>query len=210
MRIMVPRALLVSVLAFALGCSGAAPANSRNDTTPATGVAPSADQQVRGDGPTSRIEIVAPGELVLIQQIAVNASLERTWNAYTTTTGWLGWVAEVADVDLRPGGLIRTHYKADASLGDPGTNELTIVNFVPQALLTLKVRNSESFPLFMRADAENLINVIVFERISDGKTRVRSYGLGYRDTPEYREVLDFFVGANEKTLLKLRAYLEDH
>ena len=40
------------------------------------------------------------------------------------------------------------------------------------------------------------------------ETRSLSYGVGYRDTPEMSELLQFFIPANEGLFEVLKAYLE--
>lgn len=60
----------------------------------------------------------------------------------------------------------------------------------------------------MQKDAEKLSNVIVFDEISDGITRIRSFGIRYTDAPEYDQLMSFFIKANESLYQKLRTYLE--
>lgn len=157
----------------------------------------------------SEVRTTEAGELILAQELVVDAPIARVWEAYTTSEGWMAWAAPMAEVDLRVGGTIRTHYGADAEIGDPGTNTLHIVNYVPEKVLTLKAEISERWPEVMKTDAGNLMNVIVFEEIDDSTTRVRSYGVGYRDLPEYHELMKFFITANEGLLLKMKAHLEE-
>lgn len=60
----------------------------------------------------------------------------------------------------------------------------------------------------MKADADRLMNVIVFDDLGPVGTRIRSYGVGYRDDLAYQDLLAFFVPANEGLLAKLKAHLE--
>jgi uncharacterized protein YndB with AHSA1/START domain len=162
-----------------------------------------------GDG-SVRSEVLKTdaGELVLVQELVVNAPVARVWEAYSTSQGWMAWAAPLAEVDLRIGGEIRTHYGADAKIGDPGTNVLHIVNYVPGRVLTLQAELSERWPEVMKEDAGNLMNVIVFGAEGESETRIRSYGVGYRDLPEYDKLMEFFIPANEGLLQKLKEHLE--
>lgn len=148
------------------------------------------------------------GELVLTQEVAIKAPVARVWEAYTTSAGWTAWAAPQAELDLRAGGTIRTHYGADARIGDPGTVTLQIVNYVPERVLTLQAEISDRWPDVMKEDAGNLMNVIVFESRGEEETLVRSYGVGYRDLPAYDDLMEFFIPANEGLLLKLKTHLE--
>ena len=158
---------------------------------------------------SSRIIRTSAGERILIQEITIEAPRAAVWESYGTADGWMAWAAPLAEVDLRAGGTIRTHYTPGASIGDPGTNVLHIVNYVPERVLTLQAEVQQNWPDIMKEDAENLMNVVVFEAQGANRTRVMSYGVGYRDTPAYEELLAFFVPANEGLYMNLKAYLED-
>lgn len=157
---------------------------------------------------SSRIEKTPAGERILIEEVELNAPLARVWRAYTTSEGWMGWAAPKAEVELKVGGSIATQYDPEANIGDPGTNRLQIVNYVPQRLLTLRADISENWPEVMKEDADNLSNVILFEAVSPTVTRIQSYGIGYRDVPDYDRLMEFFVSANVPLYEKLRQYVE--
>ena len=147
-------------------------------------------------------------ELVLVQEVLVNAPVAAVWNSYVTEEGWTAWASPVAKIDLRAGGTIQTQYDPAASIGDPGTNTLHILNYVPERLLTLQADVSERWPAVMQEDAEHLMNVIIFESLGDATTRISSYGVGYHDSPAYDELMDFFIPANEGLFAKLKQVLE--
>lgn len=173
---------------------------------------PPALAQTRPDSSDSSIHSsvvsTAADELVLIQEVEVAAPVDLVWAAYTTQEGWTAWASPVAEIDLRAGGTIRTHYGTGAAIGDPGTNTLHIVNYVPERLLTLRAEVSERWPEIMRADAEHLMNVVVFVPESSSQTRILSYGVGYRDADAYAELMGFFIQANEQLFSALKTYLE--
>lgn len=148
-------------------------------------------------------------DLILLQEVVVEAPVEEVWNAYTTEEGWRSWASPVVEIDLRAGGTIRTHYGADAKIGDPGTNTLHILNYVPLRLLTLQAEVEDRWPEVMKQDAGNLMNVIIFESPTPAQTRILSYGVGYRDSEAYTELMNFFIPANEGLFKVLKSSLED-
>jgi len=82
---------------------------------PCLAVAPVGDAE---DGPgRSAIRTTEAGELVLVHVVEIAAPREEVWEAYTTGAGWQRWAAPVAEVDLRVGGSIRTHYDPTAEIG---------------------------------------------------------------------------------------------
>ncbi|MEM7201099.1 MAG: SRPBCC domain-containing protein [Planctomycetota bacterium] len=174
---------------------------------------PSAHPEPQGKRPPadpiqSRVIKTAAKERILVQEAWFEAPIEAVWQAYTTSDGWTAWASPKAEIDLRVGGLVRTHYDKAAAIGDPGTNTLTIVNYVPHQLLTLRADLRANWPEILKQDADNLTNPILFEAIAPKLTRVMSYGVGYRDAPEYDKLLSMFSKANETLLEALKVYLE--
>lgn len=156
--------------------------------------------------PVSQISRTDANELILEQEVSFAAPVENVWRAYTTAEGWTAWASPKAEIDLRVGGTIRTAYEGE--IGDSSTNTLHIINYVPNRLLSLRADVSSSWPEIMQEDAEKLSNVILFEEIADGVTRVQSFGIGYTDAPEYDQLMKFFIKANESLYENLRIYLE--
>ena len=61
----------------------------------------------------------------------------------------------------------------------------------------------------MKKEAEDFYNVIQLRENDQGHTEVSSFGIGYKNTPKYLELMHYFIPANEGTLLNLIAYLEN-
>ena len=155
----------------------------------------------------SRVERTASGELVSVQVVIVDGPVARVWDAYTTSIGWQAWVAPLAEVDLRVGGLIRTNYDAKGTLGDANTNTLRIVNYVPERVLTLQADVSKNWPEFMKSEAGNLYNVILFTPLGDHRTRITSYGTGMKDDERFRQLIGYFAKANAMLYRRLQEYV---
>ena len=147
-------------------------------------------------------------ELVLIQEFSVNSPIEDVWNAYTTKEGWESWAVPLAEIDLKVGGFIKTNYNEAGKIGDSTTIVTHIINYVPQRLITLQAEITDNFPEFMKKEADDFYNVIYFDETEDGITKVKSFGIGYKNNPKYLSLMEFFIPANEKTLMSLIGYLE--
>lgn len=146
--------------------------------------------------------------VVLQQSFEVNVPIDSVWNAFTTSEGWKSWATAHAEVDLKVNGTIRTHYDANSKIDDEGGITLHIINYVPKRLLTLQAEITDNFPTFMKEDEKDLFNTILFEEVSPTKTRVVSYGIGYKLNDNYRALMKFFIRGNEETYLHLINYLE--
>ncbi len=148
------------------------------------------------------------GQLTLTETVVIEAPVAEVWDAYTTSEGYASWAAPVAEADLRAGGTIRASYDPERGLEGDHVITLHIVNYVPQRLLTLRTDATENWPEVLKKDAENLYNVILFDALEPGRTRVTSYGLGYTDSPELRRMMGFFEQQNRGLYERLIAHLE--
>ncbi|MFK7845044.1 MAG: SRPBCC domain-containing protein [Rhodothermales bacterium] len=156
----------------------------------------------------STVDSTAAGELILKQEVWVRASLNKVWDAYTTEAGWSQWVSPLVSIELKNGGMIRTNYNPEGTLDDDTANTLFIRNYVPHKMLTLQADISPNWPEFMKEEADNLFNVVLFDALSDEKTKITSYGMGYKNNEKYLGLMKFFIEGNEMSFRKLKEYLE--
>jgi len=156
----------------------------------------------------SKIDSTYNNELVLIQEFDVNVSIDSVWNAYTTKKGWESWAVSIAEIDFRINGLVQTSYNKEGKIGDESTITLHIINYVPRRMITLQAELTKNFPEFMKEDEKDLFNVILFEELGVSKTKVTSFGIGYKNNEKYKSLMQFFVKGNAKSYLNLISYLE--
>ncbi len=148
------------------------------------------------------------GQLIVKETVTVGASIKDVWRAYTTSEGYAQWAAVAAEIDLRPGGSIRATYNTDGNLAGDDITTVHIVNFVPERLLTLQAEVSANWPEVLQRNAANLYNVVLFESLEPKRTKITSYGLGYTDSPELRQMMKFFRKANRDLYERLIASVE--
>lgn len=159
---------------------------------------------------TSRVETTKTGDLILVEEVLVKAPVARVWEAYTTSQGWEAWAATVAKVDFQVGGEIRTTYTPGSSVDGEDAIVQHVLNFVPEKLITLQAEVSDQWPDVLKEREKQMYNVILFQRLDGESTKITSYGMGYKDTPELRAMLDFFKQANAELYRKLITYLESN
>lgn len=122
----------------------------------------------------SKIDSTNSRELVLIQEVIINAPIDSVWAAYTTKKGWESWAVPLAEIDLKVGGTIKTNYNKAGKIGDSTTIVTHIINYVPKKLMTLQAEITDNFPEFMIKEAKDFYNIIYFDEIEKGKTHVKS------------------------------------
>ena len=165
-------------------------------------------QTVNENRVISVIDSSQVNNMVLRQTFVVNVALDSVWNAYSTKKGWESWATSIAEIDFKVNGVIKTNYNKDGKIGDDSTITLNIINYVPHRMITLQAELAKNFPEFMKEDEKNLFNMILFEELSPSKTKVTSYGIGYKRNEKYMSLMKFFIKGNEQSYLNLISYLE--
>lgn len=129
----------------------------------------------------------------------INAPVAEVWRLFTTAAGFKATGVALADVDLRIGGAIRSHYDPKGQLGDPETIVNEILAFEPERMLAMRVRQSPAnFP--NREALAGTWTVIYFTKSGEDMTHVRIVGLGYGDDPQSQALRQFFEKGNRWTL----------
>jgi uncharacterized protein YndB with AHSA1/START domain len=139
----------------------------------------------------------------LVTEGIIEAPIDAVWAAFTTNQGQESWNVAHAEVDLKVGGKMRTHYDANGRIGDPNTIENTILCFEPKRMLAIQVINPpEKFPY--KNAIKKMWTVLYFDDAGPSRTRLRLVGTGYGDDEESKKLRNFFDRGNSYTLKKLQ------
>jgi uncharacterized protein YndB with AHSA1/START domain len=152
---------------------------------------------------TLRRRPIGAGPDQLVTEGIIDAPLDEVWAALCTKEGLESWNVAHADVDLKVGGKMRTHYDPKGQLGDPNTIENTILSFEPKRMLSIKVANPPAkFPF--KDAIKGVWHVLHFEPLGPTRTRLQIIGLGYGSDEESKKLRDFFDKGNAYTIKKLQ------
>lgn len=139
----------------------------------------------------------------LVNEAIIEASIDDVWEAWTTKKGIESWMVAHADIELKVGGKMRTHYDPNGVLGDPNSIENTILCYDPKRMLSIKAtKTPEKFP-FKKA-IEGMWTMIYLEELGPKRTKVTTVGLGFTNDPESQKMREFFKAGNAQTLEQLR------
>jgi uncharacterized protein YndB with AHSA1/START domain len=139
----------------------------------------------------------------LVHEGIVAAPVKDVWQAFTTKEGQESWMVAHSEIDLRVGGLMRTHYDRNGVIGDAKTIENMIICYDPERMLAMKVHKPpEGFP-FPTA-VKTMWTVVYFDADAPQTTRLRVVGLGFGDDEESKKMRAFFDRGNAFTLKKLQ------
>ena len=142
-----------------------------------------------------------------VVEAIVQAPVEAVWKVWTTAEGFRAIGVAHAEVDLRVGGLMRTHYDPKGVLGDEGTIENQIIAYEPQRMLAVRIHKPPAkFPF--KTAWRDTWTVVTLTDLGDGRTNVRCAGMGYTADPESQAMRRFFKMGNDFTLKKLQAHFD--
>ncbi len=134
-----------------------------------------------------------------VTEAFINAAPAEVWRLFTTAEGYKATGVAQADVDLRIGGEIRSHYEPKGKLGDAETIVNEILAYEPERMLAIRVKQAPA-SLPNRAGLDGTWTVLYFNPAGENMTQVRIIGLGYRDTAESQAMRKFFAEGNRWTL----------
>jgi uncharacterized protein YndB with AHSA1/START domain len=129
----------------------------------------------------------------------INAPVAEVWRLFTTSEGYRATGVAKAEVDLRIGGEIRSHYDPKGTLGDAETIVNEILAYEPERMLAIRVKKAPA-SLEHRAALEGTWTVLYFAPAGENMTQVRIVGLGFGDSAESQALRKFFEDGNRWTL----------
>lgn len=147
----------------------------------------------------SRVEAA---ERTLCHEIDLSASATEVWALFASSEGLRTWMAPVAAIDARAGGMMEASYTMGARIGDAGNILNRIDAIEPGESLALAIARAP--PGFPHADlAAELSTLIELETIDAVHTRVRVTMRGYRQGEGFDVLYRHFNAGNAWTLRKL-------
>ncbi len=139
----------------------------------------------------------------LVSEAIINAPVSEVWRLFTTKEGMEAWMVAHAEIELRIGGLMRTHYDPKGALGDPNTIVNQILSFEPERMLSIRVHQPPA-NLPLPESVRGMWTVIYFQPLEPGMTNVRVVGLGYGDDADSQKLKEHFRKGNAWTLEQLQ------
>jgi uncharacterized protein YndB with AHSA1/START domain len=140
--------------------------------------------------------------------IEVPAPVAEVWAALTTSEGWRGWAAPMAQVDFRLGGVIETSYNIAAAPGAHGNIRNEIIAFAPQRMFAIRNVQAPPKTAFDVPTFQSLHTVVLVDPVDERRTRVSFVQPGYRAGEPWDTVYKHFAWGNAWTLEQLKARFE--
>jgi uncharacterized protein YndB with AHSA1/START domain len=135
------------------------------------------------------------------KEITVAAALSDVWAAWTTEEGVKTFFAREANVELAIGGRYEMLFNPDAPVGSQGGEGLRILSYLPQEMLSFEWNAPPQYSVVRQ---EKSWVVVQFEPRAEDSTRIVLTHLGWQKGEEWDQVYDYFVGAWDVVLGRLR------
>lgn len=156
----------------------------------------------------SELIITDANELILKQSLIVDAPVSDVWPYFTESELYSKWSAPVAEINFKINGTIKANYDVNASVEDESTITIHILNYIPEKLITLQSEIPATFPAFIKESEKDFYNIIQFNEMESGGTQIISYGLGYKNNDQFKQMIGFFAQNNLELYKKLIILLE--
>ena len=141
--------------------------------------------------------VAVHSDSVLCKEIIVESSLERVWQAWTTTVGVKTFFSKNAMIDLAVGGQYEILFDMDSPLGSRGSEECKVLSFLPMEMLSFEWNAPPDF-----GELRNQLThvVILFDVVEAGQIRVRLSHLGWGKGGRWDELYEYFDTAWSRVL----------
>jgi uncharacterized protein YndB with AHSA1/START domain len=140
--------------------------------------------------------VAASGERVLRHEVEVDIPVANAWDLFASQEGGKTWMAPQFTLELKTGGKWWANYSATAAPDGPGWIKNTVLSYVPQKLITVKLNLLPG--VFPKGPVEEgtLFCVIEFKDLGNGKTLVTDTLVGFGQGKEWDWVYNFFKNGN--------------
>lgn len=151
--------------------------------------------------------VAEPTDRVLYKEVEVDASLDDVWHAWTTTEGITGFFSPNANIELRPGGKFEVYFSMDAPEGMRGSEGCRVLSYLDKQMLSFEWNAPPQFDslryIYTRV-------VILFDKLSDGKTKIRFTHTGWGEGEKWGEVYDYFDSAWSRVMESFKKAMDNN
>ncbi len=147
----------------------------------------------------------APNLDPLVTEGVVQAPVAEVWRVFSTPEGFRRLGVARAEMDFRPGGLIRSTYDAAQPLDGDGAIWTEILAYEPYRVLATRIRRPpKGFPF--KEAWRHVWTVISLSDLGEGRTKVRIAMMGYGPDQESQAMREFFRTGNDGVMTTLQAH----
>ncbi|CAD5374071.1 conserved exported hypothetical protein [Rubrivivax sp. A210] len=128
-------------------------------------------------------------ERAIAKSVAVNATLDQVWQAWTTREGIVSFFAPDAKVDARVGGDFQIYMDPGAAPGMKGADEMRFMAVQPKSMISFDWNAPPSLP---EARAQRTLVIVRFAALDERRTQVSLHHVGWGDGGEWDKAYAYF------------------
>lgn len=129
----------------------------------------------------------------LAWELAVPATIEEVWRAWTVPEAMTTWAAPGAHVDLRPGGRWEVWFCPECPPGERGSDANRILEIVPGERLVFEAGAPHRFPTVREEKTRFELRL---EPVGEHHTLVRGIQTGWKEGEEWDRAFAYLADAN--------------
>lgn len=147
----------------------------------------------------------AAAERSIDKSIVVPATLDQTWDAWTTREGIVSFLAPDARIEAKPGGAFHIHFNPLAEPGMKGADDMRFMALQPRQMLSF---DWNAPPHLASARQQRTFVVLRFSPVSEKETRVSLHHTGWGEGGEWDKTFTYFDAAWTQVLNNLKKRFE--
>jgi uncharacterized protein YndB with AHSA1/START domain len=151
------------------------------------------------------LQVGAAAERSIDKSVVVPATLDQTWDAWTTREGITSFFAPDAKIEAKPGGAFHIYINPLAEPGLKGADDMRFMALQPKQMLSF---DWNAPPHLSAARQQRTMVVLRFVPVSEKETRVSLHHSGWGDGGEWDKTYAYFDRAWDGVLGNLKKRFE--
>jgi len=148
--------------------------------------------------------VAKPAQREIVWEAILDAPVADVWALFTTEPGIQSWMVPVVEVEMRPGGHIKTNYNPQAKIGDEGTITHNISTMRPGRMYASTTEAPKNAPA-AKGVFEETWGIMQMDPHGPDRTRLRLISCGWGTGEEWDQAEKFFTWGNRVTMERLIA-----
>ena len=141
----------------------------------------------------------------LVKSVNVKASIEKVWQAWTTSAGIKSLLEAESKIELRIGGPYEIYFSMEPPYGQRGSEGCKVLSFLPDQMLSFEWNAP---PQFGKLRQQHTQVIITIDQLPAGEVAVMLTQLGWGAGDDWDKLYAYFDSAWGNVLTALKQSLE--
>ncbi len=146
-------------------------------------------------------------ERAIEREVVIRATLDQSWDAWTTRDGIVSFFAPDARIEPRVGGLFEIHVNPYAPAGLKGADDMRFMALQPKRMLSFSWNAPPSLP---EVRQQRTLVILRFTPVDETHTRITLHHVGWGEGGEWDRAYAYFDRAWTNVLANLKARFDEN